>query len=114
MTEKKDPINRMLEMQKLLQKVTEANKQKEELEIQKKLEDTPVVEVKPEEIDESSNLPTKFLSLNQMKLSVKDISTSTNFIDKLKNDDSKYNEKQIEEKKAIKIVRSFRVTGKSR
>ena len=29
MTEKKDPINRMLEMQKLLQKVTEANKQKE-------------------------------------------------------------------------------------
>ena len=108
MTEKKDPINRMLEMQKLLQKVTEANKQKEELETQKKIESIPIVETQhSEQTDECSNLPTKFLSLNQMKLSVKDISTSTNFIDKLKNDDSKYNEKQIEEKKAIKIVRSM-------
>lgn len=104
---KSDHINRMLEMQKLLQKVKQTNEEKETKEIVQEIKEEKSIPLTEDTSESSSNLPTKYLSLNQMKLSVKEISATTSFTERLKSVPSKYDELQIEEKKAKRLINSM-------
>lgn len=96
---KPEHINKMLEMQKLLQQV-QNNKES------KKIETVAVSEeVKEEPVD--AGLPTKYISSNQLKLSIKDMATSANFLDKLKMTPKEDKELKITEQQASKIRREM-------
>ena len=82
-------IKRLLEMQKNIK--------------QEKEEIIPTITV--EEPD--TNLPTKFLSLNQVKISSKEIAQTTSYTDKLKNIDDQYASIQMTEDQAKKIKREL-------
>lgn len=92
---KQDHINRLMEMQKLL-------KSKSEVPVVEPV----VVEVK-EESEEVNTLPTKYLSLNQLKLSAKEVAQTTGYLDRVKQTEDKYETVQITEEKANKIRREL-------
>lgn len=97
MNNKQDHISKMMEMQKLLKSVN--NEKKIEI-----VDVTPETEV-VEEVSESeeSGLPTKYLSVNQLKLSAKEVATTSSYLDRLKQTDEKYETIKITEQKAKKI-----------
>lgn len=93
---KQDHINRLMEMQKLL-------KSKSEVPVVEPV----VVEVKEESEEEINTLPTKYLSLNQLKLSAKEVAQTTGYLDRVKQTEDKYETVQITEEKANKIRREL-------
>ena len=89
-------------MQKILQQV-QKNKESEVVQEDSKIE---VVEDTVKENEESS-LPTKYISTKQLKLSVKEIASTTNFMDKLRITDNEETELKVTEKQANKIRREI-------
>ena len=71
MTNKNESINRMMEMQR---RIKEAQSKEKEV--------IPVVEV---ETKQETNLPSKFLSLNEVKVSTKELAKTTSYLDKMRN-----------------------------
>ena len=93
---KENHVNRLLEMQKLLKSANKSVEEKKE---------APQVEVDVEE--PTSNLPTKYLSLNQLKLSVKEVTETTGYLDRVKQVEDKYETISITEEKANRIRREL-------
>lgn len=93
MNGKQDHISKMLEMQKMLQKSTAKPVVEKESEV--------IIENTTEEV--KSTLPTTYLSANQLKLSTKEIAKNTNYLDKMQQVDSRYDDLKISEEKAIRI-----------
>ncbi len=102
MNNNQDHVNRLLNMQKILQQV-QKNKESEVVQEDSKIE---VVEDTVKENEESS-LPTKYISTKQLKLSVKEIASTTNFMDKLRITDNEETELKVTEKQANKIRREI-------
>ena len=98
MDNKNDHIKRMMDMQKKIQ----ASQQIEVKEVNKIEEQ--VNEVK---VDESTNLPSKYLSLNQVKLSTKEIANTTSYLDKMRNINDQYENIQMTEDQAKKVKREL-------
>lgn len=93
-------ISKMFEMQRNIQKLKELSEEKKE-EVPEKKVVVENLKVKEEEI--SSTLPTKYLSLNQLKLSAKEEADTTKYLDKMKQVNERYDTIQISEEKANKI-----------
>ena len=93
-------ISKMFEMQRNIQKLKELSEEKMDEVPEKKIV-VESIEVKEEEI--SSTLPTKYLSLNQLKLSAKEEADTTKYLDKMKQVNERYDTIQISEEKANKI-----------
>ncbi len=94
-------ISKMFDMQKNLKAVAELEKKKIEM-IKEEKQDISV-DVVAEAKEEESTLPTKYLSLNQLKISVNQEADSISYMDKMKQTSEKYNTIKISEEKAIKI-----------
>ena len=103
MNNKQNNVSRLMEMQKKIQNL---NKKTEETLIEKKI---PVIEPEPveEKPKEDSALPSKFLSLNQVKLSAKEVANTTSYAEKLKQTDERYESISITEEKANKIKKEL-------
>lgn len=98
MDNKSNHIQRMMDMQKKIQAsqsiaVKEVNTIEEQ-----------VNEVK---VEETSNLPSKYLSLNQVKLSTKEIANTTSYLDKMRNINDQYENIQMTEDQAKKVKREL-------
>lgn len=100
-------LERLLEMQKKLKKIAKTKEAIPVVEVTEEPEQEVEIKTEPEVSEPSSNLPTKYLSLNQIKLSAKEVTTATSFVERLSDADSPYNAVQIEEKKAQKIIKSM-------
>ena len=96
----KDYVAKMFEMQKKLKQAAEMSKEASE-KITKEVEEVKIESVK--EVEVESTLPTKYLSLNQLKLSAKEEADTTKYLDKMKQVNERYDTIQISEEKAIKI-----------
>lgn len=97
MNDKVNNVSKMLEMQKKLQAFKEI--QKDVVVTEKKIE---VIEV-----EEESKLPSKYLSLNQVKLSTKELAHSTSYLDKMRNINDQYESVQMTEEQAKKVKREL-------
>lgn len=96
MINKNEHIQRMLELQKNINK-----KQKEQ-------EVIPTVTLEEEpKVEESTNLPTKFLSLNELKVSTKEMAQTTSYLDRMRNINDQYETIQMDEKQAKKVKREL-------
>lgn len=97
-----DHIQRMMEMQKKLQ---QAKTLQESVEVK---EETPnKIEVMEVEENQDTNLPSKYLSLNQVKVSTKELSNTTSYMDKLRNINDNYETIQMNEEQAKKVKREL-------
>lgn len=96
-----DHVNRLLNMQKILQQVQKSK----EVVVEK--EDKKIEAIEIEETKEDSSLPTKYISSKQLKLSAKEIASTTNFMDKLRLTDDEEVEFKVTEKQANKIRREI-------
>lgn len=97
MNNKNDHIQRMLELQK---KITKKNEEKKVI---------PIVSIEEEAevVEESTNLPTKFLSLNELKVSTKEMAKTTSYLDRMRNINDQYDDIKMNEKQAKKIKREL-------
>lgn len=86
MENKTDHISRMIEMQKRLQSIKEK----------------PTENVK-EEVQEETTLPSKYLSLNQVKLSTKELAKTTSYLDRMRNINDQYEDIKMTEQQANKV-----------
>lgn len=93
MTNKNESINRMMEMQR---RIKEAQSKEKEV--------IPVVEV---ETKQETNLPSKFLSLNEVKVSTKELAKTTSYLDKMRNINDQYEQIQMTEDQAKKVKREL-------
>lgn len=105
--DKKSSVSRLLDMQKKIQNL---NKQTEE-KIKEDKSVIPIIE-EPTEVAEDvkqdeSALPSKYLSINQVKLSAKEVANTTNYLEKLKQTDDRYETIKMTEEKAVKIRREL-------
>lgn len=98
MSDKQNSVSRLMEMQRKLKNL---NKQAEET-VKEEKNSIPMVEEKVEE-DPSDTLPSKYLSLNQVKLSAKEVANTKSFSEKLKQTDERYESISVTEEKANKI-----------
>lgn len=94
-------IKRLLEMQKNIKQKQE----EQSIEAETKQEDKVIPTVEVEELD--TTLPTKFLSLNQVKISSKEVAQTTSYTDKLKNIDDQYESIKMSEDQAKKIKKEL-------
>lgn len=85
----------ILSLQKTIAQAKEARK-----------EAIPVLEVEAP-IEVENTLPTTYISANQLKLSAKELTHSVSYLDRLKQDDERYEKLQITEEKAKKIRRGL-------
>lgn len=65
----------------------------------------PVAEIVEKEV--INTLPTNYISANQLKLSAKELTHKVSYLDRLKQNDERYDKLQISEEKANKIRRSL-------
>lgn len=98
MSDKQNSVSRLMEMQRKLKNL---NKQAEDT-IKEEKNSIPMIEDKVEE-DTSDTLPSKYLSINQVKLSAKEVANTTSYAEKLKQTDERYESISITEEKANKI-----------
>lgn len=66
-----------------------------------------IEEIKEDKEEVINTLPTEYISANQLKLSSKELTHSTSYLDRLRQDDDRLNEIKISEEKAIKIRRGL-------
>ena len=95
MNSKQEHIVKMMEMQKRLKTIN--NK------VEEAPQEIEVVNVEVKEVEDNPALPSKYLSLNQLKLSAKEVANTTNYLDRMKQTNEDYDKIQITEEKAGKI-----------
>lgn len=91
--EKQTHIQRMMEMQR---KITEIQTKKIE-----------VVEVVEETKEPESSLPTKYVGLNQLKVSAKEVAKTTSYLDKMRHINDQYESVSMNEQQAKKVKREL-------
>ena len=95
-----DPVQRMMEMQK---KIQDAQKVAAELKEKPKT----IIETTPIEEEKEPGLPSKYLSLNQVKVSTKELTNSTSYMEKFRNINDQYENIQMDENQAKKVKREL-------
>ncbi len=75
------------------------------IEMQKRLQAAQKIEVKEEEKTEIQDvsLPSKYLSLNQVKISTKELAKTTSYLDRMRNINDQYDEIKLTEDQAKKV-----------
>lgn len=101
MNNKNDHISKMIEMQKRLQSIKNTELKEEVKETSSTI---PSITV---EDKEEANLPSKYLSLNQVKLSTKELAKTTSYLDRMRNINDKYEDIQMTEQQANKVRREM-------
>lgn len=89
-------LQQMQEMMRLQETIAQARKASTVNTIE-------IEEVREEPTKVVNTLPTEYISANQLKLSSKELTHSTSYLDRLRQDDERLNEVQISQEKAVKI-----------
>lgn len=84
---------------------TIAKAKAKEAEENKKQEEAQVVEIV--QVEPENSLPTTYVSANQLKLSAKELTHKVSYLDRLKNEDERYEKLKITTDKANKIRRQL-------
>lgn len=93
-----DKMKQMQDIMKLQQTIAEARESsKNKISVEEVIEEKEVV----------NTLPTTYISANQLKLSAKELTHKVSYLDRLRQDDDRYEKLQIAEEKAKKIRRGL-------
>ena len=93
-----DKLKQMQDIMKLQKTIAEAREAGKDKQI-------PVEVIEEKEV--VNTLPTTYISANQLKLSAKELTHKVSYLDRLRQDDDRYDKLQISEEKAKKIRRGL-------